>query len=80
MGGLSSIDVALEEAEVLTKLDPEEPLGSDEDMVKDCNEVGKSPRKEEPNINWTFLTERQRYARSAKGFSPKFLCLHNWHR
>ena len=39
MGGLSSIDVALEEADVFTKLDPEEPVGTDEDMVKDCNEV-----------------------------------------
>ncbi len=42
VGGLSSIDAALEDAEVLKKLDPEEPLGTDQDMVKDCNEVSKS--------------------------------------
>ena len=43
MGGLSSIDSALEDAEVLKKLDPEEPLGTDEDMIKDCNEVSRQP-------------------------------------
>lgn len=39
VGGLSSIDVALEEAEVLKKLEPEAPLGEDEGMTRDCNQV-----------------------------------------
>lgn len=43
VGGLSSIDSALEDAEVLKKLDPEKPLGTDEDMIKDCNEVSRQP-------------------------------------
>ena len=50
VGGLSSIDAALEDAEVLKKLDPEEPLGTDEDMVKDCNEVSESPLRGQSSV------------------------------
>ena len=41
MGGLSSIDEALENAEVLRKLDPEDPLASDAQLTNDCAEVGR---------------------------------------
>ena len=40
MGGLSSIDEALENAEVLRKLDPEDPLDSDAQLTNECSEVG----------------------------------------
>ena len=41
VGGLSSIDEALENAEVLRKLDPEDPLDSDAQLTNECSEVGQ---------------------------------------
>lgn len=41
MKGISNIDEALENAEVLSKLDPTDPISEDEepDMTRDCSDV-----------------------------------------
>ena len=43
VGGLSSIDVALEGADVLKKLEPEAPPGTEGGMTRDCNMVRPAP-------------------------------------
>ena len=45
MGAFSSIDVALEEADLLKKLESDEPPGVNTTLTRDCNEVRFSTKK-----------------------------------
>ncbi len=44
VGGLSSVDVALENADILKKLDPDDPpVSTNDDLTRDCSEVPSTP-------------------------------------